>query len=129
MVWSTLNYEILTTSKTTTAIHDLKWDPFSVNEFVSVGQGGSVLFWLLDETRNNVCLNVHEADVPEELLQKHGVSLSCFLYSFEIQECGVYEYQTLLSSTSRYINTCILIRGSYAEMQSLLFCFSTITEQ
>ncbi|XP_056017616.1 WD repeat-containing protein 90-like isoform X2 [Ostrea edulis] len=72
VVWSTLNYEILTTSKTTTAIHDLKWDPFSVNEFVSVGQGGSVLFWLLDETRNNVCLNVHEADVPEELLQKHG---------------------------------------------------------
>lgn len=73
VVWNTINYDILTTSKTNTAIHDLKWDPFSVNEFVSVGQGGSVLFWLLDETKNNVCLNVHEAEVPEELLQKHGV--------------------------------------------------------
>lgn len=74
VVWSTRNYEILTTSKTTSAIHDLKWDPFSVNEFVSVGQDGSVLFWLLDETKNNACLNVHEAEVPEELLQKHGSS-------------------------------------------------------
>lgn len=54
----------------------MKWDPFSVNEFVSVGQDGSVLFWLLDETKNNACLNVHEAEVPEELLQKHGVSES-----------------------------------------------------
>lgn len=35
-----------------------------------------MLFWLLDETKNNACLNVHEAEVPEELLQKHGVSES-----------------------------------------------------
>jgi hypothetical protein len=52
-------------------IHDLLWDPYTVNEFASVGQNGTLLFWLLDETGTDVALNVHEADVPEELLQTH----------------------------------------------------------
>lgn len=71
VVWSTNNYEILTTSRAASPIHELKWDPYTVNEFASVGQNGTVLFWLLDETTSDVCLNVHEADVPEELLQGH----------------------------------------------------------
>ena len=46
-----------------------------MNEFSSVGQNGTVLFWLLDETATNICLNVHEAEVPDELLKiKHVVS-------------------------------------------------------
>lgn len=73
VVWSTYNYEILTTSQTEYPIHDLKWDPYTVNEFASVGQDGQVLFWLLDETTAEVCLNLHQTDVPEELLQKHHV--------------------------------------------------------
>ncbi|KAK3091415.1 hypothetical protein FSP39_019740, partial [Pinctada imbricata] len=69
VVWSTYNYQVLTTYKTTAPVHDLAWDPYTVNEFASVGQDGTVLFWLLDETTTDVCLNVHEAEVPQELLQ------------------------------------------------------------
>ena len=75
VVWSTDTYGILTTSKAASPIHSLKWDPYTVNEFSSVGQNGTVLFWLLDETATNICLNVHEAEVPDELLKiKHVVS-------------------------------------------------------
>ena len=61
----------MTTSRAASPIHELKWDPYTVNEFASVGQNGTVLFWLLDETTTDVCLNVHEAEVPDELLQGH----------------------------------------------------------
>ncbi|XP_069124737.1 WD repeat-containing protein 90-like isoform X4 [Argopecten irradians] len=71
VVWSTYDYEILTSSRVTSPIHELKWDPYTVNEFASVGENGTVLFWLLDETTSEVCLNVHEAEVPEDLLQTH----------------------------------------------------------
>ncbi|XP_041363253.1 WD repeat-containing protein 90-like isoform X2 [Gigantopelta aegis] len=71
VVWSTTNYDTLSITKTAHPIHDLKWDPFTMNEFASVGANGNLLFWLLDETSSDVCLNVHEADVPEELLQMH----------------------------------------------------------
>lgn len=73
VVWSTHNYCILTTSKAASPIHDLRWDPYTVNEFASVGQNGTVLFWLLDETTSNICLNVHEADVPDDLLYEKSV--------------------------------------------------------
>ena len=77
MVWSTDSYGILTTSKAASPIHCLKWDPYTVNEFSSVGQNGTVLFWLLDETATNICLNVHEAEVPDDLLRlKHGVTMN-----------------------------------------------------
>lgn len=71
VVWSTDNYEILTTSRAASPVHELKWDPYTVNEFATVGQNSTVLFWLLDETTTDVCLNVHEAEVPEELLEGH----------------------------------------------------------
>ena len=71
VVWSAQTYALLTTATTNQPMHHVKWDPYTVNEFASVGQNGSVLFWLLDETGNDVSLNVHEAEVPEELLQTH----------------------------------------------------------
>ena len=70
-VWSTHTYDLLTTTKTSDPVHDLKWDPTTANEFASVGDNGTLLFWLLDETQVNVTLNVHQADVPDDLLQKH----------------------------------------------------------
>lgn len=80
MVWSTYNYNILTTTQTSVPMHHLKWDPYTVNEFASAGANGTVLFWLLDETGDNVGLNVHEAEVPEDLLQTHHmVCLETFL--------------------------------------------------
>ena len=71
MVWSTQSFDIVTSARTEFPIHDLSWDPYTVNEFSSVGENGTVLFWLLDETGVTAALNVHEADVPEELLQTH----------------------------------------------------------
>lgn len=68
VVWSIRNYEILIIFKIIFVIYDLKWDLFFVNEFVFVGQDGFVFFWLLDEIKNNVCLNVYEVEVLEELL-------------------------------------------------------------
>ena len=71
VVWSCYDYSILTTSKTNQPVYELRWDPYTMNEFVTVGQNGSILFWLLDETQANASLNVHEAEVPEDLLQTH----------------------------------------------------------
>ncbi|XP_013393033.1 WD repeat-containing protein 90-like [Lingula anatina] len=71
VVWDTKTYAVLTTSHTSLPIHQLTFDPYTMNEFVTVGQNGSVLFWLLDETGADVVLNVHEAEVPEEVLQTH----------------------------------------------------------
>jgi hypothetical protein len=46
-----------------------------MNEFASIGENGAVLFWLLDEGTgpDSANLNVHEADVPEELLKTKTV--------------------------------------------------------
>ncbi len=71
VVWSTHTCTILTSTTPDYPVYDLKWDPYTVNEFASVGANGTVLFWLLDETASNYSLNVHEAEVPEDLLQTH----------------------------------------------------------
>ena len=63
VVWSTSNYVVLTASYAKEPIHSLLWDPFTVNEFVSVGQNGTVLFWLLDETVGAIGLNVSKQAV------------------------------------------------------------------
>lgn len=39
-------------------VHDLCWDPYTVNEFTSVGANGKIKFWLLDETNYTISLNV-----------------------------------------------------------------------
>ncbi|WAQ96619.1 WDR90-like protein [Mya arenaria] len=87
VIWSTQSYCILTTSKAASPIHDICWDPYTVNEFASVGQNGTVLFWLLDETTSNIGLNVHEADVPDDLLytkatgSRECVEFTCLAYA------------------------------------------------
>ena len=63
VVWSTSDYVVLTTSYAKEPLHDMLWDPYTVNEFVSVGQNGTVLFWLLDETSGTVGLNVSTQSV------------------------------------------------------------------
>ena len=40
VVWNTLNYTVLTSTTTTVPMHDVNWDPSTVNEFVSVGTAG-----------------------------------------------------------------------------------------
>ncbi|KAH9513092.1 WD repeat-containing protein 90 [Bulinus truncatus] len=71
VVWRTTDFQIVASSSTESVIHAVKWDPFTVNEFVSVGDNGTVLFWLLDETTSDVFLNVHEAELPEDLLSSN----------------------------------------------------------
>ena len=58
VIWNTRDYNILTTSFTRYPIHSVQWDPYVMNEFATVGQNGSVLFWMLDETKKSVGLNV-----------------------------------------------------------------------
>ena len=58
VVWSTRDWEILTSSTSRSPVHELQWDPYTGNEFVSVGQDGSVSFWLLDEATGNIVMNV-----------------------------------------------------------------------
>lgn len=71
VVWSAINYAILTSTKTSIPMNDLKWDPYTTNEFASVGEHATVLFWLLDETAKEASLSVHEAKIPDELLTQH----------------------------------------------------------
>ncbi|XP_067044850.1 WD repeat-containing protein 90-like isoform X1 [Acropora muricata] len=69
VVWCTRDMIILAASYARHPVHDVMWDPFTASEFTSVGQDGSVLFWLLDETGGKHVLNVHEPEVPVELVQ------------------------------------------------------------
>ena len=71
VVWSTSSYTVLTSAKTDDAVNSLRWDPYTVNEFATVGEQGALCFWLLDET-TQCSLSVHEADIPEELLREDG---------------------------------------------------------
>jgi len=71
VLWSTYTYTVLTSTKTLRPIHELKWDPYTVNEFASVGDAGTLSFWLLDETQADVTLSVHEAQLPHDLLGTH----------------------------------------------------------
>lgn len=58
VVWSTSELVVLAASYARQPVHDVMWDPYTANEFTSVGQDGSVLFWLLDETGEKMTLNV-----------------------------------------------------------------------
>ncbi|KAK7112108.1 WD repeat-containing protein 90-like isoform X2 [Littorina saxatilis] len=78
VVWSTISYTVLTSAKTDEAVNCLKWDPFTVNEFASVGEEGTLLFWLLDETTSQATLSVHEAGVPDEVLKPEGNAVTSF---------------------------------------------------
>ena len=60
VVWSTRDLVVLASSFARHPVHDIMWDPYIANEFCSVGQDGSVLFWLLDETGDQMTLNVRK---------------------------------------------------------------------
>ncbi|XP_048238655.1 WD repeat-containing protein 90-like isoform X1 [Haliotis rufescens] len=75
VVWCTHTLSLLASTRTAYPVYDVKWDPYTVNEFASVGERGTILFWLLDETTSDVSLNVHEAEVPEELQQAHHMGV------------------------------------------------------
>ncbi|XP_065066075.1 WD repeat-containing protein 90-like [Rhopilema esculentum] len=76
VIWSTMDYTVLVSTFTRYPIHAVSWDPFTMNEFATVGQNGSVLFWLLDETKQQAFLNIHEAEVPEEIFNDSQETLS-----------------------------------------------------
>lgn len=71
VVWSTYSHDVIVATRALTPVLDLAWDPYTVNEFTSVGVDGTMLFWLLDETGAKAELNVHEAEVPDDLLSVH----------------------------------------------------------
>ena len=60
VVWCTRDVVVLASSFARHPVHDIMWDPYTANEFCSVGQDGSVLFWLLDETGDQMTLNVRK---------------------------------------------------------------------
>jgi len=86
VLWSTYTYTVLTSTKTSRPVHDLKWDPYTVNEFASVGEDGTLSFWLLDETQAEITLSVHEAQLPHDLLGTHHmVCIDSKLWSLSIK--------------------------------------------
>jgi hypothetical protein len=87
VIWSTHSYTVLTSTTTSQPIHDVRWDPYTVNEFASVGAGGTLLFWLLDETRSEVGLSVHEAQLPDNLLATHHVVRTLKYYIIPTNVC------------------------------------------
>ena len=90
VIWLTSNYQIVTAAKSDHVIHDVRWDPFSVNEFATVGEKGALCFWLLEDSSQDDtgCLSLCEASIPPEvlkaekntvrkLIQFKSVSLQC----------------------------------------------------
>ena len=59
-MWDTRDYSIVATAKPPCPIHSVKWDPYTVNEFLSVGANAAVLFWLVDETNDTISLSVSD---------------------------------------------------------------------
>jgi len=81
VLWSTYTFTVLTSTKTSQPVHDVKWDPYTVNEFASVGDAGTLSFWLLDETQAQVTLSVHEAQLPDDLLGTHHMVSLYYIHS------------------------------------------------
>ena len=94
VLWSTYTYTVLTSTKTSKPIHALKWDPYTVNEFASVGDCGTLSFWLLDETQAEVTLSVHEAQLPHDLLGTHH--MVCVRFSASLSTGLSHKYQLSL---------------------------------
>ncbi|XP_064636675.1 WD repeat-containing protein 90-like [Lineus longissimus] len=129
VVWSTYTYTILTATKATLPIHSIKWDPYTMNEFASVGENGAVLFWLLDEGAgpDSATLNVHEADVPEEILKTRtfGVlaTFTCLEYAGDnILYIGSSEGKVSAWDTRQ--NTCFMHWEADKEELEYISCHS-----
>lgn len=75
-VWEVSTGIMLAAAESVTPIHDVRWDPCSTDEFVTVGQDAAVCFWLLDTTQTVPVLNVHVAAVPEDLAGVHMCAAS-----------------------------------------------------
>ena len=82
VVWCTRDLVVLAASYARYPVHDVMWDPYTANEFTSVGQDGSVLFWLLDETGDKMTLNVslHRCSVTWQW------TVTCYLTMLECCE-------------------------------------------
>ena len=88
-MWTTRDYTLLIASSLSHHVHELRWDPFTAYEFVTVGTGPSVAFWLLEEGEGGrgevgekmACrLRVHEPVIPRKILESSSVSVDqCFL--------------------------------------------------
>ena len=50
-VWSTRDYSLLSVTAPSSPVHDACWDPFTAYELATVGAGGHVAFWLLEQKR------------------------------------------------------------------------------
>ena len=89
VVWETKNFQQVADSSAAAApVHCLLWDPFTVNEFVTVGDTGTMLFWLLEESgqgrtdskgggeggASEYSLSAQEAELPWELAGNDRVS-------------------------------------------------------
>ena len=89
VVWETKSFQQVASSSAVAApVHGLLWDPYTVNEFVTVGEAGTVMFWLLGESgrrttdvrgggEGGACtysLSVQEAELPLELSGSGRVS-------------------------------------------------------
>ena len=76
-------------------MHALRWDPHSVREFVTVGEAGAVLFWLVDETTKRVSLNVHQAEL-DQVLETAGDNVSWVLLLFCVNCVQISTYMIYL---------------------------------
>ncbi|EDO36826.1 predicted protein, partial [Nematostella vectensis] len=112
VVWNTQTYDVITSSYARLPVHDILWDPYTVNEFATVGEGGSVMFWLVDETIPNISLKVHEPAVPSELTtsikpDKPTVHFTCLSYAGDsVMYAGNSE--GVLSAWDTRQNSCFL---------------------
>lgn len=71
VLWSGYDGEtkpvVLASSRTKSPIHHVAWDPNTPNEFVTVGQDASIIFWLIEEFGTEAQLQLHEGTIPESL--------------------------------------------------------------
>ena len=65
-IWGCLNYDLLTVVNPKSPVHEIKWDPLTAYEFVTVGIS-QVQFWLLEE-KTELEIKVYEPHLPKQLL-------------------------------------------------------------
>nr|XP_033770291.1 WD repeat-containing protein 90 isoform X1 [Geotrypetes seraphini] len=74
-LWSTVSYELLTSSHFSNPIHEVLFNPMSADEFASVGPGG-VNFCMMEQQGSGIKLKIHNASVPDEVGTAELTSLS-----------------------------------------------------
>ena len=81
-VWETSNYTLIASTVTNSSLHHIAWDPQAFNEFVTVGDNGSIMFWLIDEISDKKPkLRVQEPDIPDEVSSLSNRVSSCSFVS------------------------------------------------